>query len=120
MPRHRLEPGARDRAVTIEALTSGVDSVGGPIETWTELVTLPAAKLDIEVRERLLATHLAAAVDTRWEINYRADMDPDLVDIATTRRLVHQGRRYDIVGAFHIGRRAGIELLTLASTTAGA
>jgi len=117
-----LEPGDRDRWITIEAATDGVDAVGAPIEVWTPIVSLPATKLDLETRERLQsgAARIASAFDTRWQINYRADMDPELQDVAKGRRIIHNGRRHDIVGAVHLGRKDGIEFLTTASTAEGA
>jgi hypothetical protein len=47
---------------------------------------------------------------------YRADMDPDLVDVPKARRLVFGGRVHDIAAAQHLGRREGIELSTKATT----
>jgi hypothetical protein len=89
------------------------------METWTTLVDqMPATKLDVGGRERMIFANsqIAAAFDARWQINYRLDMDPDLVDVAKLRRIVHRGRVHDIVSAAQIGRREGIEILTVAST----
>jgi ribosomal protein S5 len=43
-------------------------------------------------------------------------MDPDLVDVQKERRLVVSGRIFDIRAATTIGRRRGIELVTLAGS----
>jgi head-tail adaptor len=116
-----LEAGERDRIVTIQQGVQGVDAVGTPIVTWTTLVeAMPASKYDPTGRERFANAQTSAAYDTTWEMNYRTDMDPELIDVPTTRRFLYQGRVHDIVVARHIGRREGIELLTLASTKAGA
>ena len=111
-----MEAGERDWIVTIEQVTDSTDaSSGEPIETWTTLVaSMPAAKFDLQGYERQQVNQLSARYDTRWELNYRLDMDPDLVDVARTRRLVCRGRTHDIVAASMIGRREGIELHTLA------
>lgn len=118
--RKTLEPGKRDRTVTIEqrSNTDAADPESGePVETWTTLVaSMPAAKIDIAAWERFKADQTTARYDTKWEMNYRIDMDPELVDVPKTRRLVVNGRYHDIVACFEIGRRAGIEVLTLAST----
>lgn len=109
------DPGLRDRIVTIEYRTAAVDSEGAPDDTWTTLVaSCPASKADITGWERLRADQMSARYDTRWEINYRLDMDPELVDVAKDRRLVVNGRTHDIVAASEIGRREGVELLTIA------
>jgi hypothetical protein len=117
-----LEPGDRDQIVVIQqcAADESASTSGYPVETWSTLVAaMPASKLDLGGRERFTGQQLAAAYDTRWQINYRLDMDPDLVDVPKRRRLVHRGRVHDIVAAAQIGRRDGIELLTLAATRAG-
>ena len=110
-----IDPGLRDRVVTIESRTAGVDSEGAPNDSWSTLVSAcPASKGDITGWERLKADQMSARYDTRWEINYRLDMDPELVDVAKERRLTANGRVHDIVAASEIGRRDGIELLTIA------
>jgi head-tail adaptor len=117
-----FEPGHRDRTITIQQrnATDAVDSEGAPTPDtagWTTLVAnMPAAKQDIQGRERFVSNEESARFDTRWEINYRVDMDPELVDVPKLRRIVHNGRTYDIVAASEIGRREGLELLTLAGS----
>ena len=110
-----LDAGLRDRAVTIQRRTSSTGATHFPVETWATLVT-PAwmRKLDLRVDERTLGEQLSAKGQTLWEMAYRADMDPELVDVPAERRLVYQGRTYDIVGASLIGRREAIELTTIA------
>jgi head-tail adaptor len=116
----RLDAGKRDRIVTIQqrstADTADSDS-GEPVETWTTLVAaMPAHKVDISGWERFQADQTSARYDTKWEMNYRTDMDPELVDVPKTRRLLVQSKPHDIVACFEIGRRAGLELLTIASS----
>lgn len=114
-----MEPGERDRAVTIQHLTESAGSSGFPVETWTTLKTpVWMRRLDASPRERFQAGQLSAPLDTQWEMGYRADMDPELVDVQKKRRLIYQGRVHDITGASQIGRREGIELLTLAGELA--
>ncbi len=109
-----MEPGERDRSVIVQQLTDSVGTSGFPVETWDTLDTVWMRKLDVSGRERFMAAQLSAPIDTQWEMGYRADMDPELEDVRKTRRLVYQGRVFDIVDASQIGRREGIELLTLA------
>jgi head-tail adaptor len=114
----RLASGRRDRLITIEQrpAADAVDTEEAPIDgPWTTLVDdLPAAKEESSGRERFVANQLSAQYDTRWEINYRPDMDPDLVDVPKLRRLTFSGRVHDIVYASEVGRRRGVELYTLA------
>lgn len=109
-----MEPGERDRLVTIQTMAQGTAGSGFPIETPTTLATVWMRKLDAQGRERLTADQIAARGDTQWEMGYREDMDPDLVDVPKARWLLYQGRRYDIVAASQIGRREGVELMTIA------
>lgn len=110
------EPGARDRYVAIQQVTRSDGASGMPVETWTTLVSEWMAKEDASGVERVLGGQVSARVDTTWEMPYRADMDPDLVDVAKDRRLVYQGRTYNILGGQQVGLKAGIALTTLAKT----
>jgi head-tail adaptor len=109
-----LEPGERDQPVRIERLVEAVGTSGFPVETWRALAApIWMARRLLKAHERFAAGQPSAPVETQWEMGYRADMDPTQVDVAKTRRLVYQGRIHDIVGADVIGRREGIELLTV-------
>jgi head-tail adaptor len=114
-PRPKLGAGQRDKEVRIE---QRVDSVAGtryPVETWTTLVPLEwMSRTEVRANERFAASQLTASTETQWEMNYRADMDPDLLDVPGTRRLVYLGRTYNITAASVIEPKRGIELLTLA------
>lgn len=116
MPRALRASGERDRPVTIE---QSVDTTGGsgfPVETWTTLVSpYWMHKEDLTGAERFHAAQLSASFDTRWTGPYRDDLDPDLVDVPKTRRLVYLGKVFDIVSARQLGRRQGVELMTLGS-----
>lgn len=117
MPRtDPIDPGERDRLVTVQQRgVDDADDVGEPVETWTTLVSAYMKRIDASGRERFQASQVSAPYDTRWEMSYRADMDPDLVDVPKLRRLSYKGRYYDIVHAALINRQDGIELSTLAS-----
>lgn len=114
-----MDAGERDRVVTIQQRSAAevVDDAGAPVETWTTLVAqMPATRVDLSGREAYRMNQLTGPMDTRWEINYRVDMDPELLDVPKLRRLLAGGRVHDIVAASVIGRRDGIELMTLASS----
>lgn len=106
--------GARDRFVTIQAMTASVGGSGFPVETWSDLSSVWASRQDSRGGERFRADQLSAPFDTRWDVPYSGDWDPELVDVAKLRRLVHEGRAHDIVWAEQIGRKQGIALMTLA------
>jgi head-tail adaptor len=114
----RVAAGRRDRIVTIEErpIADTLDTEGAPIDgPWTTLVeNMPAGKSESSGRERFVANQVSAPYDTTWEINYRSDMDPELLDVTKLRRLVVKGRVHDIVYVSEIGRRRGLEIYTLA------
>ena len=112
--RTQASAGRRDLRVTIEQLTPSTGSTGYPIETWTTLTTVWMGREDLLAGERFTANQETAFKDTRWEMEYLADMDPDVLDVPKVRRLNHEGRIYNIRSASMIGRRRAIELITLA------
>jgi head-tail adaptor len=112
-----MEPGERNKAVTIQQLTESTATSGFPKESWSTLVTpVYMRKLDTRGDERFKADQIAASYQTQWEMGYRTDMDPELVDVAKKRRLVFQSRVHQIVMGSVIGQREGIELLTIAGS----
>lgn len=109
-----MESGERDRAVTVQQATETEDSTGFPIQEWTTLVTPYWMRIDgVKGHERFTAGQESAPSTIRWEGGYRTDLDPELVDVPKTRRLLYQGRVFDITDAQQIGRREGIEFMTL-------
>jgi head-tail adaptor len=108
--------GQRNKWVTLEQnLTADAGGTSSfPVEAWTTLATdVAAAKADVGGREYFAAHQLSTPFDTRWNIAYRADMDPELVDVTKRRRIVYLNRHYDIVYAAQLGLRDSIDLLTL-------
>lgn len=115
-----LNAGSLIHEVTIQQLTDSADSSGAPIETWTTLLTAKMARESERGDERFKADQLSGAFMTKWTMRYSADMDPDLVDVQKKRRLLYQGRAYDITLAETMDRKAGIILHTLAATRVAA
>lgn len=112
-----MDAGERDRIITIQTCTDSEDGSGMPIETWTTLqgcAQIFASKNEPRGEEKYGPDQLSASSVTRWEMAYRADMDPDLVNVPKVRRVLYQGRVHDIIEASEIGRKEGVELITLA------
>lgn len=118
----KLAAGQRDKPVTIQQrpATDTADSSGFPDEdNWTTLVSAEwMSRTDMRADERFGGNQLSATVETQWHMGYRADMDPELVDVPKLRRLRFQGRAFDILSATLLSRSEGIELITLVSTRA--
>jgi head-tail adaptor len=104
-----MEPGERDRLVTIEQLTESRGASGVPLEQWSAIGDLFAGRFDDRGTEQYTNSQISAVAITRWEIGYRADCDPELIDVAKQRRINDGGRIYDILAGSLIGRREGIE-----------
>lgn len=116
-PRARVSAGQRDKHVTIEYLAgSAPGATRFPVETWDTLANEWMRREDQTANERGAANQEVASIQTLWEMAYRADMDPDLLNVPASRRLHYQGRIFDIIAASTIGSNRGIELLTLART----
>lgn len=109
----RHAAGERDRLVTIQAVTQGTGTSRFPTETPSDLFTAWASMTPLTGRERFTGAQISAPFDTQWQLPYREDVDPDLVNVAKSRRLVYRQRVYDIVAAMVVGRRDAIELVTL-------
>lgn len=110
-----LNVGELTREVVIQQLTDSVGNTRFPVETWTTLhAAASMSREEVKGAERYGADQLSAQATTRWTMRYVADMDPELVDVPKTRRLLYAGRVYDITSATHLGRKDGIELMTLA------
>lgn len=108
--------GGRDRLVTIQQrpTTDAVDASYTPVDgPWTELGKVWARKMELGGTERFHAQQLSAKYDTRWQIGYRSDMDPETIDVAKVRRLRYKTWVFDIVSATMMGRREGIQMETL-------
>jgi head-tail adaptor len=105
--------GQRSRYVLIEQC----EDPTAQFPQWIALdwVWMSRAELNtMTAGERFVGDQEVAAADTRWVMPYREDMDPELVDVPASRRLVYQGRTYDIRSASPSGWHRELELQTLA------
>lgn len=106
--------GTRDRYVYLVPISQSKGSTGFPVETDGTRFPLWAYKEEMTGQERVLAAQLSAPYTTTWEVDYRPEIDPDLVPVPKAFVLTAEGRRFDIVTAEMIGRKAGVRLSTLA------
>ena len=105
--------GRRDCYVTIEGTTT---PSGGqfPTEEWTTVERIWMSRTELQADERFAADQESGFVVTQWQAPYVASLDPDLVNVVHLRRLRYGHRVFNIRSASEIGRKDGIELLTLA------
>lgn len=115
-----LSLGTMVHFVTIQSATDGVDDAGAPVRTWATLAQAWMSRRTDRTGEAFRADQMSASSVIAWQMRYLASMDPDSVDVPQSRRLLYQGRAYDIVGAETIDRQVGIELRTLSRSAVSA
>lgn len=110
--------GRRTVSVTVQQRTVTKGASHAPVETWTTLRTLYVSKEDMPLndsRESFKGSQLSARMETAWGLPYSADTDPDLVDVVAERRILHNGRIYDVTrGTPERDGGRGIILYTIA------
>jgi head-tail adaptor len=115
MPGRYRSAGQRDRLITIEQVTETLGPSSFPVEGWSPLVTGLLAAREAEGGDEIFAAdQVSGAERVRWTIPYRADCDPELVAVVKTRRIVAEGRIYDITAGEPIGYKAAFALQTRA------
>ncbi len=107
-----MKAGLLDRRVTIQRYTAGPpDEYGVPSMTWADIRTVWARVTpDSEDEKYQVGVNLAfvlVKLQCRW-----------FSGLATTDRLVIDGREFDIRGIREIGRREGLEVKAKASGVA--
>lgn len=107
--------GKRDRRVVLVPLVDTTDSSGFPIpDDSTPTIAVWVSKDDISGRERILMDQESAPYDSSFVLPFLDAYNPNTVNVPKVFALEYEGRRYDIVNAAEIGRRNGVEILTLA------
>lgn len=120
-----LNRGSLVHDVTVQYRPSpdAVDVTGAPLEGWQLLLADVPMSREAEragTGEQLRDAQESAMQITRWTMPYHEDMDPDRVDVPSLRRLVYQGRAFDILDAQAIDRQVGILLRTLSASKVAA
>jgi hypothetical protein len=103
--------GTRDKQVTLQKIAAGSDG-GFPTDTPGVEYRFFASKKDLSGQERTTGAQVSARMETEWIVPYRAEVDPELVDVCQLFRLVYLGRTHDIVIASLTSRKGDIKLTT--------
>jgi SPP1 family predicted phage head-tail adaptor len=103
--------GKRDKLVTIQTATDGVDGTGAPQQTWATLGTAWMHRRRPSGNEVFTADQVTAPERAEWEMVYQANMDPESVDVTKLRRLAYQGWTYDIYAAYRMDRSEGMAIV---------
>lgn len=115
----RNAAGQRDKWVTVQTKTPATATSGYPKNaTWVDSTTLFMSRHDVRADERAAAGLESAFAETIWHAPYVESLDPEVVDVPATKRLVYKGRTYNIRSASLLDRKTGIEFVTLAQVRA--
>lgn len=105
-----MESARLDRKITLQRYTWTQDEYGAPVQAWTDIATVWAAKRDVSDGERVAAAEVSASITTRFQIRF----DSSWSSLNPKDRVVFDGRVYDIWGVKEIGRREGFEITAAA------
>jgi len=105
-----MRAGPLDRRIVIERATITPDEFNAPVEKWSTLASVAAAKADIKDGERLRAGAVGSEITTRFQIRYSSTV----ADVSPRDRIQFAGRTYDIVAVKEMGSRDGIEITAAA------
>ncbi len=99
--------GKMDRKVTIQKRSTTQNSKGEGIESWSDLTTVWAMKIERGGRDSFKAGVEESQRNTDFIMRYRSDVTADNL-------IIFEGQVYDIVRPpREIGRRAGLEISCL-------
>lgn len=98
-----MRAGKLDRIITVQRFESTVDDYGTPVETWTDVATVRAQKVQASTEEFIegqgATDDTVIIFRTRW-----------LDGVTNADRVVHDGENFNVMETKEIGRRKGLEL----------
>ncbi|GLQ36748.1 hypothetical protein GCM10007908_03680 [Rhizobium albus] len=97
-----------DRRITIQRATTAPDAFNEPVQTWTDLKTLSAARRDVSDGEKFAAGQVGASLQSRFVIRHSSISKT----ITPVDRLSHEGAIWNIMGIKETqdGRRRFLEI----------
>jgi SPP1 family predicted phage head-tail adaptor len=105
-----LGGGSLDRSLILRKRAVANNTLGEPVETFTDLATVRASKTDISDAEKVRAQQVGAEITTRFQIRWSVNWS----DLNPKDRVACDLREYEVVGVKEIGRREGIEITACA------
>lgn len=103
-----MKAGALDRRVTIQRKAVVYDDYGEEITAWTDLATVSAQVVQQSGREFLAAEQVQAEQRVLFRFRW---MD----GLTVLDRVSYGGRLHNIQEVKELGRREGVELMTVAA-----
>ena len=108
-----MDAGALDRRLTIRRATRTQNALGETVETWADVATVWASKVDkatAEADARGSGEARAATITTHFAVRWSATT----ATVSALDRVVCAGRDFDVHGVREIGRREGLEIIAMA------
>lgn len=103
-----MKAGALDRRVTIERYSVTQNAYGEEVESWSPLTTVSAQVIQQSGREFLAADALQASVRVLFRLRW-------IEGVKGTDRVIYGDRQHNIQEVKELGRREGLELMTVAA-----
>lgn len=103
-----MKAGPLDRRVTIQRYTETRDEFNEPIMTWADLATVSARVVQQSGREFLSADQTQAERRVLFRLRW-------IDGVTVLDRVSYTGRLHNIQDVKELGRREGLELMTLAA-----
>jgi head-tail adaptor len=106
-----IPAGQRDTRVAIMRQSTSRDSLGAPVETWSQIAWAMASRKPVMDGERLRALEVAADRTDRFVVPWSNTFAT--IDAKDRLRIVDYGGNtvdFDIVGVKALGRRQQIEI----------
>lgn len=98
--------GSRKERITIQRATITYNEFNEPIETWGDLATIWAKRMDASAGESYRAQEIGAQITTRFTVL----IYPSIADVNAKDRVSFDGREYNIVAVREIKRNREIEI----------
>lgn len=98
--------GDLDVRITIRRATTAANAFNELIETWSDLATVWAKRVDASAAESYRAQEVGAEMTTRFTIRWSSDVD----DVDPKDRVAFAGREYNITAVRNVGRNEWREI----------
>jgi SPP1 family predicted phage head-tail adaptor len=107
-----LKAGHLNRSVTLQVKTTTQTATGYPEETWSDVATVRARRLDVGGQERIQAERELASRTAKFLIRWREG-------VTAEHRLKEGDQVWDIEGIAEMGRREALEITAVAQPDGG-
>lgn len=101
-----MRGGRLDRRIVLQQATLTYDSLNNPIQTWANLATVWAEKVELTGAERVAAAELGAERSCKFRIRYSSAVSV----INPKDRFTFGGDTWQITSVTPLGRNEGFEL----------